>query len=104
MINFNINILFFQNLKMSAGKLKSMDHFVPTGGHFDLISCPHYLMEILIYISFSMVHSFANTTLNCLVIFVATNQAFSALFTHSWYKDNFKNYPINRKALIPFIL
>ena len=33
----------------------------------------------------------------------AANLALAANRTHEWYKTNFKTYPRNRKALVPWV-
>ena len=82
-----------------------MTHFMPSGALFELVSCPHYLLEILFYTSilFIIDHGYIRW---CLVLlFVTTNQIYSAVVTHQWYIDNFPNYPFKtRKAIVPFIL
>lgn len=79
-------------------------HSVPRGFLFELVSCPHYLCEILIYLSLLVVQSGSSYTWWMVVSFVACNQVIVGLFNHLWYKDNFKDYPLERKAVLPFLL
>lgn len=115
-------------------------YFIPCGCWFEFISCPHYLAEILIYISLVVLShkggsrkedEFFTTfssivfsqvlpsparqlikTLNCMVkfkpefllIWVVINLSISAQNSHRWYIKNFKDYPLNRAAIIPFIV
>ncbi|EFA81317.1 hypothetical protein PPL_05297 [Heterostelium album PN500] len=70
---------------------------IPKGGLFNLVSCPHFLMEIIIYFCFVALSNFKSKTL-CL------NLIHRALESHNWYKKTFKStYPSNRKAIIPFL-
>uniref|UniRef100_A0A1I8QF35 Polyprenal reductase n=1 Tax=Stomoxys calcitrans TaxID=35570 RepID=A0A1I8QF35_STOCA len=93
------------NLRKDAktGKVETEKHLLPTGGFFNIVSSPHMLFEVLMYAALLgiMANSF---TWKLIVIWVCSNQLMNALLTHKWYKENFKNYPKHRKALIPFIL
>jgi len=86
-----------------AGKVENTGHHIPHGGLFEYVSSPHYFVEILIYLSFNLITGFLNTKLVCLFIFVVANQFVTGYFTHVWYKKNFKSYPKQRKAIIPYI-
>ncbi|XP_017480562.1 PREDICTED: polyprenol reductase [Rhagoletis zephyria] len=93
------------NLRKDAksGEIKTEQHLLPTGGFFNMISSPHMFFEIVMYVAVLglMLNS---TTWLLIFIWVFSNQLMNALLTHKWYKENFKNYPKTRKALIPFIL
>ncbi|ELU08197.1 hypothetical protein CAPTEDRAFT_197513 [Capitella teleta] len=94
----------FGNLrKDNQGQVRTLTHHIPRGGWFEYVSCPHYFMEVLIYTAFGMVAGFSNLTVWSVVIFVYANQAIAARVSHNWYKDTFKDYPKQRRALIPFI-
>lgn len=83
------------------------DYTIPTQGWFCLISCPHYLAEIIIYISFAVVlHSRTRDYRSvALVIWVATNLSVSAIRSHDWYLLEFPEYAsFRRKAIFPFLL
>lgn len=86
-----------------SGKVENDGHHIPHGDLFELCSCPHYLMEIIIYTSLNVLFIGQHQILLCLWIFVASNQFISAYFVHLWYKERFPNYPKDRKALIPFL-
>jgi len=86
------------------GQIKSYSHFIPTGGLFDYISCPHYLCEIIIYLCIYIISRF-NNLWAVLLFWVVVNQTIAALLTHNWYRSSFgEKYPKWRKAVIPFIL
>ncbi|XP_039952794.1 polyprenol reductase isoform X1 [Bactrocera neohumeralis] len=93
------------NLRKDAksGEVKTENHLLPTGGFFNIISSPHMFFEIVMYLAILGLLP-TSTTWILVVIWVFVNQLANALLTHKWYKENFKNYPKNRKALIPFIL
>uniref|UniRef100_A0A0K0DES8 Polyprenal reductase n=1 Tax=Angiostrongylus cantonensis TaxID=6313 RepID=A0A0K0DES8_ANGCA len=73
------------------------------GGWFEYVSCPHFLFEIGIYLSLWMV-LWRAYAFRFLAIFVVVNQLFAGLITHRWYQRTFKAYPLNRRAVVPYIL
>ncbi len=102
---------------------------MPNGGWFEYVCCPHYLAEILIYISFAILlhdktdqkgHKVKAESLLkesifglCLcfqsykhiimVIWVVTNLSISAKSSYEWYRKQFPKFAKERAALIPFI-
>lgn len=89
---------------MFAGRVVTQKHLIPRGGLFDLVSCPHYFAEILIYISINLIFHGRSTTWWMICCFVAINQIIAGLFSHHWYLQTFKDYPKQRRAVIPFLL
>lgn len=77
---------------------------MPSGGLFELISCPHYFAEILIYISLAIVQCGLSVTWWLVVCFVVVNQVIMGISNHQWYLNKFPNYPRNRRAVIPFLI
>jgi len=75
---------------------------IPYGDWFNLVSCPHYTAECLLYISLAMILGPNHTTGLFICFWVVVNQTILALMSHRWYKQNFPNY--SKKAIIPFIL
>lgn len=80
----------------------TQNYAIPRSGLFEYISSPHYVCEILIYLSLSMCLGFTSYFMNACFVFVLLNQSLSALASHKWYIDNFTHYP-TRHALIPGI-
>ncbi|WIA17188.1 hypothetical protein OEZ85_014071 [Tetradesmus obliquus] len=76
---------------------------VPTGGLFELVSCPHYLAEIIIYCGLLLVTGGQLLPL-LMLVWVAVNLVLAARASHKWYRRRFKSYPPARKAIIPFVL
>jgi 3-oxo-5-alpha-steroid 4-dehydrogenase 3 len=71
---------------------------------FEYFSCPNYIAEIFIYISFLLL-SHRTSCFMSLIIWVIVNQSLSALLTHRWYYRHYgEMYPAKRCALIPFVL
>ena len=82
-------------------KQNTQVYSVPVGGLFHWVSCPNYLGEIALWIGWAL----ATWSLAGLAFAVWTiaNLAPRAVAHHKWYRENFDNYPRNRRALIPGI-
>jgi len=74
----------------------------PLTALFNFVSCPNYTYEVLAWTSFSVMTQ-------CLPAFIFTaagayQMAVWALGKHRNYKKEFKEYPKQRKAIIPFVI
>ena len=75
---------------------------IPQGGAYRFISCPNYLGEILQWTGFAIAAwSLPGLAFAC---FTAANLIPKAISSHRWYLEHFKDYPADRKAIIPFLL
>ncbi len=72
---------------------------IPRGGLYRWISCPNYLGEIVTWVGWAL----ATWSLPGLAfaIWTVANLAPRAYSHHTWYQDNFADYPSERKALVP---
>lgn len=101
--------------------IRGATYCVPRGDWFELVSCPHFLAEIIIYTglalvlhggdTYSYVHdaAYADTGTGSIMWLVALtaflNLAFTAMQTHHWYRQQFGDrYPAQRRAIVPFLL
>lgn len=77
----------------------------PSSWVFQLVSCPHYLAEIVLYSGlFTLLSPVTTWTVHGpIMLFIVANLACTAKQTHMWYRAKFQNYPKKRKALIPYI-
>jgi 3-oxo-5-alpha-steroid 4-dehydrogenase 1 len=75
---------------------------IPYGGGYRFVSCPNYLGEMMEWGGWAL----ACWNLGALAFFVWTvaNLAPRAFKTHQWYREEFPDYPPERKALLPFIV
>ncbi|KAI4351242.1 hypothetical protein L6164_005619 [Bauhinia variegata] len=80
------------------------DYIMPHGDWFEVVSCPHYLSEIVIYTGLVIASGGTNLTIWLLLVFVVANLTFAAVETHRWYLQKFEGYPSTRFAIIPFLL
>ncbi|KAI4320639.1 hypothetical protein MLD38_034097 [Melastoma candidum] len=91
---------------------RSNKDMIPYGDWFKIVSCPHCLAEIVIYVGLFVASGASDVTVFLLLIFVRVasgvrwpdaNLTFAASETHRWYKRMFENYPPNRYAIIPYV-
>uniref|UniRef100_A0A3B4BXD3 Polyprenal reductase n=1 Tax=Pygocentrus nattereri TaxID=42514 RepID=A0A3B4BXD3_PYGNA len=88
----------------SSGKVETLAHRIPHGGWFELVSCPHYLAELLIYTALGVCCGCCSLTWWLVVLYIFCNQALAAQLCHEYYQRTFKAYPRHRKAFIPLLL
>ena len=81
----------------------SYAHRVPHGDWFEMVSSPHYLAEVIIYSSVFLVMGGENLYWLLVVLFVIIILSLSARQTHSWYKRKFRDYPVERYVIFPWI-
>jgi protein-S-isoprenylcysteine O-methyltransferase Ste14 len=72
---------------------------IPQTGFYRWISCPNYFGEIVVWSGWAL----ATWSLPGLAfaVFTIANLAPRARSNHKWYQDNFPDYPVERKALVP---
>ncbi len=76
-------------------------YVIPHGGLFKWVSSPHYFGEIIEWMGWAiMTWSIAGWVF---ALFTFANLAPRAITAHKWYKENFGDYPEERKAIIPYL-
>ncbi|KAI9474593.1 hypothetical protein H4R22_000625 [Coemansia sp. RSA 1290] len=91
------NILM--NVRVRRG---SSAYAVPRGGLFEVVSCPHFLCEIVEWFGFAALSGSPAAWAFCLN--VVCNLVPRAYFIHKWYRTTFTNYPQTRRAIVPYLL
>ncbi|KAI6651714.1 hypothetical protein LOD99_4962 [Oopsacas minuta] len=89
-------------IKLSKNKKYKGQYFIPRGYLFEYISCPNFFAETLEWLGYAI----SNWTLCSWGFFF---QTFFTLIPrgyhhHKYYQDKLKDYPVGRRAVIPFIL
>ena len=75
---------------------------IPRGGLYRWVSCPNYFGEMVEWIGFGIaVWSWAGAYF---AIWTAANLIPRAVAHHRWYRDTFEEYPMERRAVFPFLL
>lgn len=93
---------FYHHKLLADLRKNSLDYFIPKGGLFEFVTCPHYLFEIFTWLGFALLsHHLAAWMILFFVIAYLTAQSLRAL---EWYREQFPGFPNDRKAILPFIL
>lgn len=78
-------------------------HYVmPKQWLFKFISCPNLFGELIEWLGFAVLCW--NLPAFSFFIWTVANLVPRALSHHDWYKKNFEDYPVERKAVVPFVL
>lgn len=75
---------------------------IPYGWGFRWVSSPQYLGEIVAWTGFA-IFTWGLPGVMILLI-TASNLVPRALATHRWYREQFPDYPAQRRALIPYVV
>jgi len=75
---------------------------IPRGGFFELVSCANYFGEICEWAGYAVACN--NLAALSFLAFTCSNLIPRALSHHEWYLQKFNDYPLQRRAIIPFIL
>ncbi|XP_033738774.1 very-long-chain enoyl-CoA reductase-like [Pecten maximus] len=101
--NFSIHMAF-RSLRPPGTKERRIPRATsnPFTTMFNFVSCPNYTYEVVSWISFSVMTQ-------CFPALLFTTCGFYqmavwALGKHRNYKKEFKDYPRNRKSIVPFLL
>ncbi|CAD5225650.1 unnamed protein product [Bursaphelenchus okinawaensis] len=100
MIGAYINIRSDADLR-SLERGPNNQYRIPQGQFFTYVSCPNYAGEILEWFGYFLFCQ--NITAFAFWLFTAANTGPRAKEHHEWYKREFRRYPAERKALIPFV-
>lgn len=93
---------FYHHKLLADLRKNSLDYFIPKGGLFAYVVCPHYLFEIMIWLGIALISRHLVAWLILLfIVFYLTARALRVL---KWYHEKFKDFPKDRKAILPFIL
>ncbi|MDF1567142.1 MAG: DUF1295 domain-containing protein [Spirochaetaceae bacterium] len=77
-------------------------YIIPQGGLFRWVSCPNYLGEIIQWFGWAVL-TWSPAGL-AFAVFTFANVFPRGLSGHRWYRDNFSDYPVGRKAVIPGLI
>ena len=93
---------FYHHKLLADLRKESTGYFIPKGGLFQYVVCPHYLFEIFGWLGIILLsrHTAAWMNLLAMTSFLI-GQGLRAL---SWYRATFEDFPKDRKAIVPFVL
>jgi len=87
--------------KLIALRSEGTGYRIPKGWLFNYISCPNHFGEIIEWAGFALIAW--NLPAASFALWTFFNLAPRALNHHSWYCEQFEEYPPQRKAVIPYI-
>ncbi|CAL9080202.1 unnamed protein product [Musa textilis] len=74
---------------------------IPKGGLFELVICPHYLFEVIVFIGFCLISQTLYSFFFALgTLWYLMGRSYA---TRRWYLSKFENFPRQVKALIPYV-
>mmetsp|Transcript_25190 Transcript_25190/g.44920 ORF Transcript_25190/g.44920 Transcript_25190/m.44920 type:complete len:305 (+) Transcript_25190:124-1038(+) len=101
----NIRLRSTDPARLGSEQHLLLEYGIPQGGWFNLVSCPHYLAEILLYFGLLLVHGGRGPHVWLLLAWVISNLSIAAKANHAWYHSHFgRAYPATRWAMLPGIL
>ncbi|GJN10207.1 hypothetical protein PR202_ga28284 [Eleusine coracana subsp. coracana] len=94
--------LLLSRLRARTGDSGGKGYKIPRGGLFDLVACPHYLFEIVVFLGFAMIAQ----TVFALAVAISTTVylAGRSCATRRWYTSKFEEFPTGIRALVPYVL
>ena len=93
---------FNQHKALADLRKDSLEYKIPRGGLFEYVVCPHYLFEIVAWLGIFLLSRHLGAFL--VLAFIIAYLSARSLRTLAWYRERFKEFPANRKGIIPFIL
>lgn len=99
---FESNLILARLRQRPDGSVATQKHLVPSGGFFELVSSPHMLFEVLLYVAVYMLLPH-NSSWLFVLCWVLTNQIENAWLTHKWYLATFAEYPSDRRVIFPWL-
>lgn len=93
---------FYHHKLLADLRKNSLDYFIPKGGGFEYVICPHYLFEIVTWLGIALLSRHLAAWL--ILAFIIAYLSARSLRTLKWYHEKFSDFPKDRKAILPFIL
>jgi very-long-chain enoyl-CoA reductase len=78
------------------------EYKIPMGGLFRYVNCPHYLSEIIAWIGIAIMSKYL--IVYGLTFIMASYLVARSVNTSKWYREKIPNFPLDRKAIFPFVL
>jgi protein-S-isoprenylcysteine O-methyltransferase Ste14 len=90
------------NILLSLRKPGEQGYRIPYGGAYRLVTMPNYMGELIEWAAWAIATwSLAGVTF---FVFTFANLVPRAIANHRWYREQFADYPKERRAVIPWLL
>lgn len=100
-VGFAINVSA-DNALIALRRAASDGYRIPQGGLFRWVSSPNYLGELIEWTGWALL-TWSGAGL-AFALYTAANLVPRAVSHHRWYRDNFPDYPRQRRAILPGLL
>jgi 3-oxo-5-alpha-steroid 4-dehydrogenase 3 len=97
-----VTVILANLRKNKKGDVVNQNYKIPEGDWFKYLSSPHSTAEIIMYTALTLL-LFNSVSWWYVYAWILSNQVETILLSHWWYQSHFKNFPKNRKALVPFL-
>lgn len=92
---------FYHHKLLADLRKKEQGYYLPCGGWFEYVTCPHYFFELVTWLGIVLVSRHFFTVLVFIAMFGYL--AARSIKTRQWYLERFPSYPAQRKFMIPYI-
>ncbi|GAB4836206.1 hypothetical protein Ancab_001122 [Ancistrocladus abbreviatus] len=93
---------FYHHYILSTLRKKGEKEYkIPSGGLFNLVVCPHYLFEVLVFVGITFIAQTLYSlsfTLGTVLYLMGRSYAI-----RKWYVSKFEDFPTRVKAIIPYL-
>ena len=90
------------DILINLRKPNETHYLIPQQWLFNKISCPNLLGELMEWLGYAILCW--NLPALAFFVWTAANLIPRALSHHKWYKQQFSDYPLQRKAIFPFVV
>ncbi len=95
-------IFNFYHHKLLANLRESESgYFIPRGGFFEKVTCPHYFFEVMAWIGIAMISRHIDMFL--LALMIGSYLTGRSAKASEWYREKFSDYPDSRKNIFPYV-
>ncbi|XP_076932557.1 steroid 5-alpha-reductase DET2-like, partial [Bidens hawaiensis] len=104
LIMFIVGIIgnfYHHNLLSKLRTNNKKEYKIPRGGLFNLVICPHYLFEIMMFYGFAFI-SQTSMAFAC-ALSVSCYLISRGHQTRKWYANKFEDFPTSIKCVIPYV-
>lgn len=92
---------FYHHYLLAKLREQEEGYFIPHGGLFEKVSCPHYFFEVMAWIGIALISRHIDMFL--LALMMGSYLTGRSVKATEWYREKFPDYPSDRKHIFPNI-